>query len=889
MKRHTCKVPGCGKAFTRPSHLQRHALNHSHAQWICERCSACFKRQDLLERHKDRHAARDKIAGGTGLGVLETKSKHFRESSNVGSPSRRQSSSSTSPRYQSLTSESQRLSIQRNVSPDDRRPQRFQEPGALATAISNGSNSSVSPEGPHSAWETRRSTLGAQSQTDYAYAQMPFSQDCQPQTAYQPLEHSPGFYEMGNIYYDIGFDSVHFNVNAFNLDCPPLSESRNEPIVITEDANFCPSQRIENEAQEVQASLLLAVDKRLSPQTEMRNTQSTAHVEMESSENALVSRHELSRTSPVHVDSEVLPRPSASESALSQANDADLTTRTLDKITGGDKNISNLNISLEKRAEILEFISEIEPHRPNGTLINESSSEFSLENMQNYLNLFMEYFNTSYPIIHVATLDVGDTEPVALISMILLGATYKDKDAHQFSVCLYDAVVPYIMNGLLVGPVPDLSILQAFLILECYGMYRAGPYQRENAILIHGLIWNSIRRISRYHVRASISLPDRLTHKERDWMEFAYAEQYKRLILYFFIWDTQNVTLYSFMPSMSNQSIQIGLPCSKKLWEARSEEEWKILVLEHDETHTFMALMKRMLASDHEMLSKPYDILSFTLVLHGLMSMCNDMLHFDNRSIYLGNLEEEDASWSPWRQQMAHALESWKARYDAFAMETIWDMQSEPLHCEFQRDSMSLFALYHTAHIVINCEVRHLQTAAGAKAIFGHIVTPSDYEESCAWVRQWIKASPKSAGRAAWHAAQMFREGMLNLQSWDVHGVFFYPWCLYIGTLTCWAFHHFGTEAAAMEPCCDHSTTAGKDKLLSGSRNLMNHLVATMASVTPVNMDRVMGNCCTHGLTIEMAKYLRGVRWTAAYEAMKILEALSWGQEKPRNGQEKAR
>jgi len=127
---------------------------------------------------------------------------------------------------------------------------------------------------------------------------------------------------------------------------------------------------------------------------------------------------------------------------------------------------------------------------PDGTLIDGDSPDFSLENMQIYLDLFFEFFNTSYPLIHVATLDISDTDPIALLSLMLLGATYKDKYAHQLSVCLYDAIVPYILSGLLSGPVPDLAILQAFLVLECYGMYRAGPYQRENAILIHGLLLN---------------------------------------------------------------------------------------------------------------------------------------------------------------------------------------------------------------------------------------------------------------------------------------------------------------------------------------------------------------------------------------------------------------
>jgi hypothetical protein len=48
MKKHCCKIPGCGKVFSRPSHLQRYSLNYSNTQWVCERCSAWFKRRGLL-------------------------------------------------------------------------------------------------------------------------------------------------------------------------------------------------------------------------------------------------------------------------------------------------------------------------------------------------------------------------------------------------------------------------------------------------------------------------------------------------------------------------------------------------------------------------------------------------------------------------------------------------------------------------------------------------------------------------------------------------------------------------------------------------------------------------------------------------------------------------
>ena len=87
------------------------------------------------------------------------------------------------------------------------------------------------------------------------------------------------------------------------------------------------------------------------------------------------------------------------------------------------------------------------------------------------------------------------------------------------------------------------------------------------------------------------------------------------------------------MPNMSIQSLHIGLPCSNKLWDAKNASEWKDLITRDPKTPALLTLVKKFVASEDEMLSKPYDRLSFQLALHGLMSMCNDMLHFDNRSI----------------------------------------------------------------------------------------------------------------------------------------------------------------------------------------------------------------------------------------------------------------
>lgn len=342
------------------------------------------------------------------------------------------------------------------------------------------------------------------------------------------------------------------------------------------------------------------------------------------------------------------------------------------------------------------------------------------------------------------------------------------------------------------------------------------------------------------------------------------------------MFDTQNVSYYSFMPSMSTQSIQVALPCSKELWDAENEGTWRELLLTHHEPPMMNRTVKDVVEHGGNISCKPFDSLSLSLILHGLMSMCNDMVHFNNQSIFLSSVAEGDVT--PWRRRMIHALELWKTKYDAHAMETRQGIDEDSALHAFREESVAFLALYHTAHIIVNADVRHLQIAAGAKAIFGHVVTSAEYEESNKVIQQWVISSPDSAAHAAWQAAQMFREVLLNLRDWKANGMFHfhYPWCLYIGALTCWAFIHFSSRDANDEPVikrCQHASGTS-ESLQTQSKALMHQTVSNIASSSPENINKVLNRCCPHGLAIEVAKYLKTVRWTAAFEAMKVLQGL---------------
>ncbi|TVY22845.1 Zinc finger protein [Lachnellula hyalina] len=60
-KKFECPQEGCGKSYSRAEHLYRHQLNHTPKQiYNCDfpDCTRTFVRQDLCNRHKDRHTAK---------------------------------------------------------------------------------------------------------------------------------------------------------------------------------------------------------------------------------------------------------------------------------------------------------------------------------------------------------------------------------------------------------------------------------------------------------------------------------------------------------------------------------------------------------------------------------------------------------------------------------------------------------------------------------------------------------------------------------------------------------------------------------------------------------------------------------------------------------------
>ena len=146
------------------------------------------------------------------------------------------------------------------------------------------------------------------------------------------------------------------------------------------------------------------------------------------------------------------------------------------------------------RAQFLDLVDITQPVSPDGSLVTRDHPLLSLSSLQTYCALFFTRFNTVYPLLHMSTFDPSSVDTLLLASVLLLGATYADKDAHQVAVCIHDVLRPQIFANAGFSAKPGLWVLQTILLVECFGKSRAGMKQHDMSHLFHGLLINLIRR-----------------------------------------------------------------------------------------------------------------------------------------------------------------------------------------------------------------------------------------------------------------------------------------------------------------------------------------------------------------------------------------------------------
>lgn len=291
-------------------------------------------------------------------------------------------------------------------------------------------------------------------------------------------------------------------------------------------------------------------------------------------------------------------------------------------------------INKTSRGRVLELIAEARPRTIDGLIIDTSSSLLSSPAMQQYCDLFFTRFNVSYPLIHQATFAPECTDALLITAILLLGATYDGKEAHQMAVGVHDVLRARVIQHPLFNEQPELWILQTILLIDCFGTSRAGQKQHAMSNMFHGLMINLLRRADCQNVRNSAA---ETTSVKSDlgtqWRQAMDSEQRKRLALLCFVWDTQHAVLFSQASCLSAIELRLSLPCDSNTWEAATAEDWRDSREKNPASPLFLTVLKAYLNPEAKARPRHLDGFSRTLILHGLMSISSDLKRRDQISL----------------------------------------------------------------------------------------------------------------------------------------------------------------------------------------------------------------------------------------------------------------
>lgn len=553
---------------------------------------------------------------------------------------------------------------------------------------------------------------------------------------------------------------------------------------------------------------------------------------------------------------------------------------------------------LDRLLAVIEAADPKIPDSPPSSSVRDHPL-LSLQSVQTWLDLFFTQFNTTYPLIHMPTFNASTTEPLLLLSILLLGATYLDKAAHQLAVCIHDVIRPSIFAHAGFSARPELWTLQTILLVECFGKSRAGQKQHDMSHLFHGLLINLIRRSDCQSVTKTPGPQDGVSLAEA-WKLWAVAEQKKRLALLCFMWDTQHAVLFCQSLCMSAFELRCSLPCAQAVWEAPDAELWARAwpsptrqapspSSDPVAPSMFLPTLKFYLSAQSSGASiHNLDALGQVLVLHGLMSIAWDMQRRDQTS--LGVVSTTGPA--SWKDLLSKAYDRWKTDFDSYCRDAALASSDsgDASASEWSAFAAAYRAVYHAAQALLNMDFLDVQIYAGARHILGRPVQQQDYVRSSRVVKRWASNSRERAATAAWHGAGMLRDLMTSKGNSDssvsskpimdspyLTSLFHVPWCLYLATLSCWAFHHAkSTRKGRIEDerdFDDDDDSDGSDEIVWDSKKEMDDLVAAMAgSMRDVLASQ--GRRRTNGLVWVVADALSKVRWGIVHAGVVVLRGL---------------
>ncbi|KAJ3543880.1 hypothetical protein NM208_g3342 [Fusarium decemcellulare] len=424
------------------------------------------------------------------------------------------------------------------------------------------------------------------------------------------------------------------------------------------------------------------------------------------------------------------------------------------------------------RTGILEELDDLvfgtnhayDPPRQSGSLIADieqlpslAPSNFPLDTraFQQCIILYFERFHPQWPIVHQATFNPSTATQELVSSMIMVGAWESGVEswmeiAEQWCEYLVTKLSKNYSQAPSRPEVDERTLqgYQALLLNVIFTLECSDDMRFSKAYLRYCMMLAIFRQASLFEEQDNLTVDDPPGAIPSNWLN---RESLKRLAFFSFRLDIYFYFLRGYSPLLRYDDLSLTTPCSQRLWEATTAEEWHEVKNIESKRRTAMQFMTLM---DIAMDCEGRDTLPALLeddYLYGLCAMQAWFLRDINKHRSRWQLPEACGIRSP--PASSRAIEYWASLLgvwrDCYRDRAIGSPLSSQQHREMTKNNA--MPLYHLSHMALRADLKAIKDLAVDRCHQQYSGTCRRRRESR--ILEWVKTP--DARLAMWHAAQI--------------------------------------------------------------------------------------------------------------------------------------
>ena len=592
-RRHFCDHEGCTKAYMRLEHLTRHQLNHVGVAIQCKYCDKTFTRNDLLQRHLDRHERSD----GNNKRSLRHKTMILVNSSTTSSGG----SGSSSNQVGEPENASDPFVAPTNLHPACS-PVMGADAGGSAAAAGTLvlTNSAISQDHHH------------HHRHQHHVQQSPVAT---PQTVLSSRQSQKRNHETDE-------SSLH-DAQRYASDSamPTLGSSRsgrggrqhhmeNNPSQVIPAATYAPvTADVAAWPSDVPPSTVSPNMLRLQYDSHFYANGDTQTYAMDA---ANINWNWILGINGLFEEPPATTMPGLYHSAISSP-EATPPILTMESPVVGD-----VLIPTQTMSDLLKLLPAELSAQP----------WFLPHNVQQTVKLALDSLESAMPLLHRPSLEFRPSRLDLLLVLVSYGFLVQSlqPDTWQIGLHLHKIARKRLHHPDILTSHVNLQFLQAMLLHELVGTYLCCRDEHEKADILHGQLIRIARRSDLVWSAIELPvLPGRT--EEQKWRDWVDRESTKRLAHFIFALDVQHVVHFSHGSVLTIDDMKNTLPCIDEIWSAPTAGHWRaarsrLLGGQDESAWKLRDVVEAIIARDVSGLAEHrFTSLQMYIIIHGLLSV----------------------------------------------------------------------------------------------------------------------------------------------------------------------------------------------------------------------------------------------------------------------------